>query len=224
MTDKVYACPVSLPISSLPNFMYNRRSLSPGGGCKPTKLMLAQSYSVIVSSSSRISTQETPAIKERVSNFLKHIPEKSHQLLVRLISPEAYRNQQASERTDLRSFCIIRPGEDGSQQDSGISNPLPLPVAKPAAYRKQQAAAIHNATEAAMYRLSNEILLMIGAYLSPVSNFVLHQTCQKALHVFAPPPGFFPLNEFDLETSLLENHPLGSTVDHDAQKQSSYAS
>ncbi|KAF2488620.1 hypothetical protein BU16DRAFT_223782 [Lophium mytilinum] len=105
------------------------------------------------------------------------------------------------EKNKPRLFLQNQAGR--RQQPAGLENiePLPLCAAKMATYSKQHAAAIHNATEAAIYRLPDEILLIIGVYLSTVSNFVLHQTSQ---HVFAPPPGFFPLKEFDPETLLLE--------------------
>ncbi|KAF2806289.1 uncharacterized protein BDZ99DRAFT_465927 [Mytilinidion resinicola] len=70
-------------------------------------------------------------------------------------------------------------------------------ITAPKAYRKQQAAAIHNATEARAHQLPTEILLLIGDHLAPASTILVRQTCQRMRYTISLSSGFFPLNKFD---------------------------
>ncbi|KAF2805877.1 uncharacterized protein BDZ99DRAFT_479902 [Mytilinidion resinicola] len=103
----------------------------------------------------------------------------------------------------------IKPGtyrtpQTSPQERTASKSPSPLQrVIKPAWYFDQQNAATYNAAIPAN-QLPDEILLMVGAYLSPYTKLLLHQTSQRLSQVFAQRAGFFPLNEFDPEVSQLD--------------------
>ncbi|KAF2805869.1 uncharacterized protein BDZ99DRAFT_99953 [Mytilinidion resinicola] len=119
---------------------------------------------------------------------------------------EACRGQEASEQRNATSSSITMPRDpNGQQACSQVRTTVVHRDIKSTLNHKQQAAAIHNATQVPIHQLPYELLLMISVYLSPVANMAMHQTCQRMMDVFTLLPGTFPLNDFDPESLWLEN-------------------
>ncbi|KAF2805870.1 uncharacterized protein BDZ99DRAFT_574151 [Mytilinidion resinicola] len=142
------------------------------------------------------------------SNFLKRISAKVRRPCLRLARPDTYLEQGESNAglPDIVSLGTLK------KQSACPPNPsLPQLIPKPSRCSKRQEAALHNA-KAPLLRLPDELLVMIGTHISPISKLLLHQTCQKAFDIFTPSPGVFPLNEFDPEIALLEMAHLPTSI------------
>ncbi|KAF2489165.1 hypothetical protein BU16DRAFT_622749 [Lophium mytilinum] len=141
------------------------------------------------------SKPETSAAEEHASNFLQVALRNACRLPLRLLALKPHRTWQS----------ITRPGEPNSRQASSQVPAATIHRDKRTyTDRKQQAAALHNATEASIHQLPTELLLMTRAYLSPASNMAMHQTCQKMMDIFTLFAGTFPLDEFNPESVWLE--------------------
>ncbi|KAF2802476.1 uncharacterized protein BDZ99DRAFT_204278 [Mytilinidion resinicola] len=82
-------------------------------------------------------------------------------------------------------------------------------------YPDRKAAALHNATQSALYVLPFELLSMVANHLSPTSKLAIRQSRRKLRYTILPELGIFPLNEFNWEISRLEGKPLSSLPKED---------
>ncbi|KAF2494943.1 hypothetical protein BU16DRAFT_540180 [Lophium mytilinum] len=73
---------------------------------------------------------------------------------------------------------------------------------------KRKATTQGNEVESQFLQLPNELLLLIGEALTPISTLRVRQTCGKLRYILPPDLGLYPLNEFDWEISLLEKRSL----------------